>query len=1092
MKRDKKRKTLQETLSSLDGVLAALDAYPNLEDALLEKAQGEANKYLGQFFPTQLDFGKEILEHLVGMDALIEIVSKFLTVALPGVEVSLKTALLANMQNLGTNCTIDPIIYEKAIKEGVIFDLKQIDLYDKLTISPLDRKIGKYYYFGIEGCESAYDILQSAIDPNNQTENQNKKWSEKNENGENSPTQKEDTSYLNRTFTDSVGHYFGQRKRDFDCLLWYMKNKAAYREVWGKRTSESEDIFNGDKNIQGWINKKGDKKTCYYQISGNSINFLVKGDSSVQVPSGGSLVPVTEGTNYTFLDGKSYYTYSFGQPPIKKLKRSKYYFQRESDDKLWVYYWDKDSNVWSRKPVSNKNYEYMEKLPLIQKPDGSYESEKKKDDFVLVDNVPYILTSEPELKTKEDKNGIKATYVSNVKSAECIDITNDLNENLSLFIDYELDDNAQKIKDGLDVQSSFNGCTPNNTGKKQWHKKKDNKKTAEENVSPSNCYYIKYSEGDFDPSVDKIIMPPHIIKDGSGKPCVNINDAIAKKNKYTKDFGVVTLEYSPRTGNVLQSDGKPLQQQTPYDNVLHVFFGNVKELHTQERDNLQNQWKESSETNKLGVMVYDKMVAVQERHIKIWKRKLKEWKKLGDPNGDVNAKKDAFKRCREFEIATNDYNAITFGNNIDIKTNLDANNPLFDDPQGLNTKLQNINTIIETYYKSEQKEKEEEEKDTKKNKVFVKDDSNNDEFDFSNFKSFETEILKELGGYSIWAYSQRAAQLMDANENLMYLSAKNLEYPEANKNYYLKRTLFEFNADYVNSLQLFDSKVLAAQLITSLFGSLTMEAVIGATASWKTELIRDVVRDIVEKTIAAEDVAVSDCFFTFTNDSYNGMLRAAELRQAGLYSKHGEENGNNKINPIKLLEGLNGIDESADQAGQTTIIKGAIMQASGEVCKDIYKENNYLAVNTNFGIQKSFIETLMINLCTQLVMAMLSPKVYLLILINLEMFGLSTNFDLKAFLERFENLIRSIVKSVVDQFMQFLVQEIMRIVEELIQKLISKLMFEQVEMYTRLLKQIWMHLKLLTRCGNTIGWTQDVVGSADIISSDSQEPINEC
>ena len=144
MKRDKKRKTLQETLSSLDGVLAALDAYPNLEDALLEKAQGEANKYLGQFFPTQLDFGKEILEHLVGMDALIEIVSKFLTVALPGVEVGLKTALLANMQNLGTNCTIDPIIYEKAIKEGVIFDLKQIDLYDKLTISPLDRKIGKY------------------------------------------------------------------------------------------------------------------------------------------------------------------------------------------------------------------------------------------------------------------------------------------------------------------------------------------------------------------------------------------------------------------------------------------------------------------------------------------------------------------------------------------------------------------------------------------------------------------------------------------------------------------------------------------------------------------------------------------------------------------------------------------------------------------------------------------------------------------------------------------------------------------------------------------------------------------------------------
>ena len=30
--------------------------------------------------------------------------------------------------------------------------------------------------------------------------------------------------------------------------------------------------------------------------------------------------------------------------------------------------------------------------------------------------------------------------------------------------------------------------------------------------------------------------------------------------------------------NIIQSDGKPMHQQTPYDNVLHVFFGNVKEI----------------------------------------------------------------------------------------------------------------------------------------------------------------------------------------------------------------------------------------------------------------------------------------------------------------------------------------------------------------------------------------------------------------------------------------------------------------------------------------------------------------------------------
>ena len=296
MSRDKKKK-VQETLSTIDGVLAALNSYPSLEDALLERAQNESNKFLGKLFPTQLDFIKNILEHVGGTDMIIDILSKFLTVALPGVEVSLKAALLANMQNFGTNCEIDPIIYEKAIKEGIIFDLKQIDLIDKLSVSPLDRKLGKYFYFGIDGCESAYDILQSAIDPSNERQGKPSRKSGTKQ------TSKKSTSYLNRAMTDSVGHYFGGRKRDFDCLLWYMKNKAAYREVWGKRTSESEDIFNGDSNIEGWIAKKGDKKSIYYKIDEKVVTFYQNPSSS-----NGKTAPMDETKYISLLRGKVKYT----------------------------------------------------------------------------------------------------------------------------------------------------------------------------------------------------------------------------------------------------------------------------------------------------------------------------------------------------------------------------------------------------------------------------------------------------------------------------------------------------------------------------------------------------------------------------------------------------------------------------------------------------------------------------------------------------------------------------------------------------------------------------------------------------------------
>ena len=1083
MKKDKKRVKLQQTLTSIDMVLAALNSYPNLEDAILDRVQGEANKFLGQFFPTQLDFSKEILEHLVGTDVLIEIVSDFITFELPAVEIALKSALLVNMNNLGTNCTIDPFIYEKAIKEGIVFDLKQIDLIDKLTISPLDRKIGQYYYFGIEGCESAYDVLQSAIDPNSQPQ----------DNKQSTTQQKEDTSYLNRVNTKSVGTYFGERKRDFDCLLWYMKNKAAYREVWGKRTSKSEDIFNGDSNIPGWIEKRGSEKTCYYEIKDGTINFYLKSGSKITPPEGGSLIAMVEGETYVFLEGTTYYEYKFGLPPIKKLSRSRYYINRKSDDNCEIYFFN--DGKWNKNNIDGKTkYETFEDIPVTA----------QKDDCYCIDNSFYVITSDPTKKEKKakDKDGKEYTYTYiSADFKECIDITNDIKNNTCIFVDYDLGNNRQNIKEGKDVKSTFLEFCPGNTGQKQWYKEKSNEK-AEKNISSGNCYYVKKSKDGFDINVDKILIPPHFItadKNGieNANYCVSITKAMAKKNKYTKDFGIVTLEFSPRTGNVLQSDGKPMQQQTPYDNVLHVFFGNVKELHTTERDRLQKNWKNSSDINKIGMQAYNKMMKIQKNHADIWKRKLKEWKKTGNPSGDKTEVAEGIVRENdEFRKASQDYYTLTFGNDIQILPNLIRKSSVYNDIEGIRDKLNQINGLIDKYYNDVVNT---EVTTTSGDDVYV--NFVKPEFDFMKFQEFETKLIEllteknedEKNIFSIYAYVQRASQIMNANENLLYLSAKDLEYPEAKKNYYLKRTLFEFNEDYINSLQLFDSKVLAAQLITSLFGGVVMEPFIGATPSWKSELIRETVKDMIEKIIAVEDFTVSDCFFTFTNDAYNGMLRATELRQAGLYSSHGEENGNNSVNPIKLLEGLNGIDETADKSSQKSTIEGTLKTVAAEVSKDIYKENAYLAVNTNFGVEVSFINNLITNLCTQLTMAMLSPKVYLLILINLEMFGLTTNFTLRSFLENFSNLIRSLVKSIVDQVMQYLSEKIMEIVEGLVQKLKIKIEFEQAEMYMRLLKQIWMHLRMLTSCGNSnMGWTQDTVTFADITNSDSQEPVNEC
>jgi hypothetical protein len=1094
MGKNKLQKTLTESLSQIDGAMAALDAYPDLEDALLSKAQGLANKYLGKLFPTQLDFAKEVLEHLVGTDALIEIVSDFLTVALPEVEIGLKAALLANMNNLGSECTIDPIIYEKAIKEGIIFDLKQIDLIDKLSVSPLDKKLGQYYYFGIENCESAYDVLQSAISPDENTEANNS--------SENTKTNADvNKSYNGTTSTKSTE----KKKRDFDCLLWYMKNKAAYREVWGKRTNASEDIFNcGEEGttIINYLTEKGKKNTVYYNINGeNLISYSCESKKWKEETHENSVEYVDTTKEYRYYDGSTLYSWKYGAPSITKISRKKYYLTDKINNTY--YCWDSTSKKWVSKTASDTVYVSTDKIPT--------DSDIKKNTTFYIGKVLNIVTKDATSK----KNPDGSTYLKGLSLTEAIDVTNDVENKNCLFVDYGDGDNSKNVKNKEYEKLIVAFGNEYKDVQKTWNKEKvklNDGEEAKENVVAMKLYYedkdfVEGGTHTFDKNVDKILITPHTIVynvdaknniiGGNSTPFVNVDN---KDNKYTKDFGVVTLEYSPRTGNVKQSDGDPLQQQTPYDNVLHVFIGNVKEFPDSKRNKIESNLKESSNSNKAAVELYNKFNSVLSSHLSLWKAYVKEQQRVNIENKKKGKEEQDIQKLelnQQYKAAYSALQEMIVGGGQIYQSHLTAEHNCFNDVTALSNKITKLTELFNRYFK--QKEVTVYDEDgTPHNKPINEWTYKDDVFNFDEFKnlSFEITGTDYLGYkdkyYSIASFAWRAAQIMESNENLLYLSAKNLKYPDASQDYYLKRTLFEFNTDYINSLQLFDSKVLAAQIITSLFGGLTLSAMLGATASWKTEYIRDTVKDMVEKSIAAQDYSVSDCFFTFTNDSYNGMLKATELRQAGLYSKHGEENGNSTINPIDLLEGLNQLDSAADQVERTSIIKGALLKVSEEVSKDTYTESNSLSINSDFNVQVSFVETLITNLCTQLVMAMLSPKVYLLILINLHMFGLTTNFNVKSFIQNFFNLIMSMVNSCVEKFMEHLSEEIMGYVEDLVSKLAEKLVMEQTEMYMRLLKQIFEHFRALTKCSNGEGWTQDVVGSADIIESDVTETTNEC
>ena len=312
-------------------------------------------------------------------------------------------------------------------------------------------------------------------------------------------------------------------------------------------------------------------------------------------------------------------------------------------------------------------------------------------------------------------------------------------------------------------------------------------------------------------------------------------------------------------------------------------------------------------------------------------------------------------------------------------------------------------------------------------------------------------------------------------------SMTNANYRSITENYYYRRTLVEFNTDYVMSLKLFDPKVVTAQLLDSLMGLLNIDL----NLTYKQMLIKNEVKKMVQMIVETDDTVVSDCFFTFTNDDYNAMLEKAELNRAKLFSINGEQNTTTTIDPKEILRSLNELDDSAIQSGDTTVIEHALTEISGNITTMDAMEGDAI----NFGARMNFIENLMNNLAYVITSAVLSPKVYLLILINLEILGKDTNFNLEGFIGQFKQLIASLIRTIRDQLIKYLVDELMKILGNIATEIAVKIGIEQAQYYYRLMKKI---IDCFKRKGTTLDFTIDRVEHADIITEEQTPKNAEC
>lgn len=300
----------------------------------------------------------------------------------------------------------------------------------------------------------------------------------------------------------------------------------------------------------------------------------------------------------------------------------------------------------------------------------------------------------------------------------------------------------------------------------------------------------------------------------------------------------------------------------------------------------------------------------------------------------------------------------------------------------------------------------------------------------------------------------------------------------------LNKTIFQFNADYMSSIKLFDSKTIVAQVINSILG---FSNILNGRFSFEVNLVNKRIEQMVEEVITAEvegdpDTHDPDYYFKFSDEKYSDVLNDAELRYSGRY--YNEQTGEFvQADYDYVVQRLNEIDEAQTPEEMENAIKEAMLGIKRTMD---YGEDKW-EFEWSSNLKRDLIFRLIKETMVQIALQLLTPKLMLIFAINARFLGETTQdtTSLKrweAFFKDFWNVFNSCIKKIVQLFLQEILDLIISQIRPIVELILKKLLLETIVYYR-------MALELLLRnCvfpfhfnSNRSNFVIDHVRGADII-----------
>lgn len=298
--------------------------------------------------------------------------------------------------------------------------------------------------------------------------------------------------------------------------------------------------------------------------------------------------------------------------------------------------------------------------------------------------------------------------------------------------------------------------------------------------------------------------------------------------------------------------------------------------------------------------------------------------------------------------------------------------------------------------------------------------------DSSDFNTFLYQTVQNNGSIQAWGTQTTNSNILNVrfdSTDITNINPNNTFKVTANSAYNNKK-LTDFNNDYVDSINLFNTEKMVASIVDASFGSITT-------------LLKKTVKQlegeaklgmVIDRIVNSTADVIEDKVFNFASKELQLAERQAELRQKGIMIIQGANQIQSKI-PASALSKLNAELGTAN----TLEHKKELLTSSFNTMANFSAERSGSQIDVP-TIKLNFIQEMINKLTRSIINSILSPKVLMIFVINYKIiYGPDATFDngidfIKKNKTFFQNIMKRVAGIVIKRLLAIALKRIAELV----------------------------------------------------------------